>query len=144
MITCTKDKIFDDQNAGDYLMFGHFYGECRGEECKETFMLHNQVLYEDIADRPEQNSGFKFVALDKKKYELVKDLWEVVPDSLWYETKYVFGCPDCMDQGGFFVRIKQNQTTKSYYIDAAKRAVPPYLHVFMDSISSKISYINKK
>ena len=42
----------DDANPQDldYLIFGHFYGECFGENCIEIFKLEADALYEDDND----------------------------------------------------------------------------------------------
>ena len=34
----------------DYIVFGHYYGMCFGEQCVEIFKIENQQLFEDTLD----------------------------------------------------------------------------------------------
>jgi hypothetical protein len=142
IISCKNDNEVKI-NETDYLVFGHFYGECMGETCVETFMLTDEKLYEDEKDNYFGTDQFDFRELGQDKFELVKDLIDDFPAELLDDTNDVFGCPDCADQGGLLVILAQNGNVKSWRIDQAKSAVPQYLNDFMDSINVKISLLNK-
>ena len=47
--SCNKDDEIE-LNQTVFLVFGHFYGECIGEECVEIFKLTTNKLYEDTND----------------------------------------------------------------------------------------------
>jgi hypothetical protein len=49
LISCKKDNAAIPPS--DYLIFGHFYGECSGERCIEIFKLEKDKLFEDKADQ---------------------------------------------------------------------------------------------
>ena len=57
-------------------------------------------------------------------------------------TELVIGCPDCYDQGGYYIEVEENGIKRSWYIDTNKADVPEYLHDFLDRISDKIELIN--
>ena len=129
-------------SENDYLIFGHFYGECLGENCVETFKLTNDKLFEDGTDNYFGNGTFNFVELANGKFEQTKDLTDYFPMQLLTETETTFGCPDCADQGGIFIQYCKNGVIKSWRIDQSKTNVPTYLHNFVDKVNEKIGLIN--
>ena len=142
LTSCSKsDEVNIDEF--DYLIFGHFYGECIGEGCVETFMLTGTKLYEDKKDNYFfDNAEFDFVELGNDQFELVKDLKDYFPTALLDSEEEVFGCPDCGDWGGLFVQYAKDNVVKSWRIDQKKDDVPAYLHEFIDKINEKIALIN--
>lgn len=127
----------------DYLIFGHYYGFCIGEQCIETFKLTNDKLYEDTNDNY-ASGPFNFEALNDETYLKVKDLVDNFPTKLLDEKESVLGCPDCADGGGIYIEYAKNGVVKSWRIDQMKGNVPNYLHAFMDAINEKIAIINNK
>ena len=139
--SCNKDNKIE-MNESDYLIFGHFYGECVGEECVETFMLTDKKLYEDLNDKYSGREQYHFIELKNGEYAEVKDLVDFFPSELWNENVTTFGCPDCIDQGGLHIEYKKDGVFKTWRIDQSKNDVPAYLHNFMDKINEKIGLIN--
>ena len=137
-----SDDIGIDINEQNFLIFGHFYGECGGEGCVETYKLTNQALFEDTVD-DYNGQSFDFVELDNDVFQQVKELSDFFPDQLLIQNKTVFGCPDCADGGGLFIRYSGNGNGKSWRIDQDKDNVPEYLHEFMDKVNEKIALINE-
>ena len=139
--SCDKNNEFEISD-NDYLIFGHFYGMCGGEECVETFKLTDEKLYEDLNDNYSGTEPFNFVILEDEKYNDVKDLISAFPSQLFNENDTTFGCPDCWDQGGLFIEYKKDGNLKKWRIDQSKNQVPYYLHDFMDKVNEKIEIIN--
>jgi hypothetical protein len=141
LISCNSDDDNTENNEKNVLIFGHFYGECIGESCVETFKLTDKKLFEDnIDDYSGQN--LEFVELENDKFEQVKNLVDFFPNQLLNESEIVFGCPDCADGGGLFIQYSDNGNVKSWRIDQSKDNVPGYLHSFMDKVNEKIGIIN--
>jgi len=138
--SCNKDDEIE-LNRTNILIFGHFYGECIGEGCVETFKLTDKKLFEDSNDNYFA-TDFNFVELENEKFEQVKDLMDYLPIQLLSAKENIFGCPDCADQGGLFIQYTDNGNVKSWRIDQSKNAVPDYLHEFMDKVNEKINLIN--
>ncbi|CAH8284828.1 hypothetical protein EV196_101186 [Mariniflexile fucanivorans] len=136
----SKDEI--QVYDGDYLIFGHFYGFCIGENCVEIFKLTNENLYEDSNDNY-ASKPFNFEVLDNAKFEAVKDLVDAFPTKLLDEKEEIIGCPDCADGGGLYIEYSKNGVVSSWRIDQMKNNVPEYLHPFMDTVNMKIALINK-
>jgi hypothetical protein len=141
IFSCSSD---DDKLIGDldYLIFGHFYGECFGETCIETFKLENEKLFEDSNDNY-ASGPYNFEVLENDKFELVKDLIDSLPSELLSNSETTIGCPDCADGGGIFIEFSINGIVKNYTIDQSKNDIPSYLHDFTDKVNEKIDLINK-
>lgn len=142
-VSCNKECNCE-KNEMDYLIFGHFNGECIGEDCIEIFKLTSDKLMEDSNDNypGQQNYNGNFSDLGSSKYELVKDLPDYFPAELWNEDNKAFGCPDCADQGGLYIEYSKNGIIKHWTIDQSKNEVPEYLYSFMDEVNKKIGLIN--
>ena len=138
---CSSDEG-KPKNEDDYLIFGHFYGFCGGEECVEIFKLTDHTLYEDTEDNYAL-ARFNFKEKENEKFNLVKDLVDFFPEQLLSEKDSIIGCPDCSDGGGIFIEYSKNGTTNNWRIDQFKSNTPDYLHDFMDKVNEKIRLINK-
>jgi len=139
--SCNKDEDCIALNAQNYLVFGHFYGMCFGEECVETYKLTDQKLYEDNLD-DYSGQNLDFVELDNETFVQVSDLVDFFPNQLLSQSETVFGCPDCADGGGLFIQYSDNGSLKSWRIDQTQENVPSYLHAFIDQVNEAIVIIN--
>jgi hypothetical protein len=140
--SCHKDGDSIVGN-GDYLIFGRFYGFCVGEGCVETFKLTDTSLFEDTKDGYRATEGFNFVELSNQKFNLVKDLADMVPAELLKEEEKTFGGPDTYDQGGLIIQISSGKKIKTWILDQNKLSLPSYLHPIRDSINAKIDLIGQ-
>ena len=94
-VSCDKDLEIGLIES-DFLIFGHFYGECIGEECVETFKLTDEKLFEDTKDIY-LGEDFSFIELENALFKQVKDLMDFFPNELLDDETSTFGCPDCAD-----------------------------------------------
>lgn len=141
MIACASGDSGMVLHSKDYLIFGHFFGECFGEGCVQTYKLTNTELYEDTLD--EYGGGhFEFQALSHEQFLQVKELAKAFPDRLLSERDSIIGCPDCTDGGGLLIELSTKNVVHRWQIDLDKAHVPNYLHPFMDEINAKIGLLN--
>ena len=141
LISCSNDDeiAINEQN---FLIFGHFYGLCGGENCVETFKLTDEKLFEDRVD-DYLGQNLEFEELENSVFLQVNDLPTFFPNQLLNEVETVFGCPDCADGGGIFVQYSEKGNVKSWRIDQDKSNIPIYLHNFIDKVNEKIGIINR-
>ena len=146
MISCNKDDDALERNSGDdFLIFGHFYGECMGEACVEVFRISDDQLMEDVD--AEYGVGGDFydgeftIEFSKQEYEAVMDLVDFFPEPLWDEEEKVIGLPDAGDWGGIVVEYKRGDQHDYWQIDMLKSNVPETYHEFIDSVNSKIALL---
>lgn len=140
-ISCNNVDDSIEIIENNYLIFGHFYGECVGEGCIETYKLTNEKLFEDITD-DYSGQNLEFVELENDLFLEVNDLVDFFPNQLLDETETIIGCPDCADGGGLFIQYSDNEDIMAWRIDQNKNNVPTYLHDFMDKVNEKIQIIN--
>ncbi len=142
LFACNKDDDSEiNINEQNFLIFGHFYGECFGEGCVETFKLTDKSLSEDTID-DYNGQNMEFVELENETFEQVKNITDFFPNQLLNQNETVFGCPDCADGGGLFIQYSEHGNKKSWRIDQVKDNVPTYLHNFIDKVNEKIELIN--
>jgi hypothetical protein len=145
LINCEDKNGNIGLSNGEYLIFGHFYGECLGEECTEIFKLTSNKLFEDIADNYPRQSEFyngNYVEVENSSYELINDLFDYFPKDLLNENNTVFGCPDCVDQGGLYIEYNEDGIRKYWIIDQSIESIPTYLHEFISKVNEYIDLIN--
>jgi len=129
-----------------HIVFGHFYGFCHGESCIEIFKLTESSLFEDENDQyPSSAHAYqgKFIKLEDKKFQLVKDLFNSFPEELLTEKDTTIGSPDAADGGGIYFAVQTEEGQRYWLIDQMKNNVPEYLHPFMDYINSSIKLISE-
>lgn len=124
----------------DYVIFGSFAGECGGEACVETFKLTDDKLYEDQKDNY-NGDEFEWLELSNEKFDQVKDIRDAIPMELIALQDSTFGCPDCYDQGGVFIQVKESDEISSWRIDSNKNDIPDFLHNLIDAVFEKVSLL---
>lgn len=135
----------DDNGIENYLIFGHYYGNCSGEECNEYFRVTETELfeYEDNCTPGILSSCIpNSEKLSDAKFEFAKDLITNLPDELFDEAESTLGCPDCVDQGGLYLEIKKDDQIKFWYLDNQNSGLPAYLQNYADEIRAAIEAIN--
>jgi len=139
--SCDKDNEIGLGNLdSNYLVFGGFAGECFGDMCVTNFALTDDGLFED-ENHVYNSTDFSFVELTNDKYELAKDLIDFFPQQLLEQEESTIGCPDCYDQGGYFIQYTQDGESQFWRIDTRLEDVPTYLHDFLGKVSEKINLL---
>jgi hypothetical protein len=142
-ISCQKDEI--KPSPKDYLVFGHFYGECGGgESCVEIYKLEQNQLLEDSKDIYPSFSDFyegNYVKLSQQQLNEAKDLINKIPRELWEESNNVIGQPDAGDWGGLYIEFKHKGKRKFWILDKSKGNVPSKFHTFIDEVTQTIHNI---
>lgn len=140
LFACKPDD--DSVITPDYLVFGHFYGECYGgERCIEIYKLQNKSLFEDTNDlypNGKQAYNGNYVLQNDLQYEKVKDLINNFPTKLLKEKNIIIGQPDAGDWGGRYIEVKRRGTRKFYLIDTKNENIPSYLHSFTDKVKASV------
>lgn len=143
LTSCEKDDNLE-LSTSDYIIFGHFYGKCVGEQCIEIFRLENEKLFEDSKDQYPNSGEFYggiWVQLSQQKFNDTKDLTKYFPTDLLNETEKIIGQPDAGDWGGLYVEYNINGVRKFWLLDQKKSNVPTKYHNFHDKINEKIGQL---
>jgi hypothetical protein len=141
LLSCRKDEIEKVEND-DYLIFGHFYSKCKGEECVETYMYTKNKLYEDTEDQYRKNEHFNFHEIKSDFTDKAANLLNIFPKKLLTNRSTTYGCPDCSNQGGIYIVLKKDGELNKWIIDQNKKNIPVFLHEFIDEVNKTIKLIS--
>lgn len=143
LISCKDDDVVET----DYLIFGHFYGECVQESCILMYKVEEtRVLADTRQEYPNQQmpyAGNFTEELSNSDFQIAKDLVDEIPEELFDETETIIGQPDAADQGGLYLEYNFDGERRYWYIDQNKGFLPQYLHGFIDEINNRIFLINE-
>lgn len=148
-VGCEKECDCAGTGEFEYMVFGHFYGECAGEGCVEIYKLTDAALYEDLTDvYPNSQTPYdgQYTLLSDAKFQLTKDLIYAFPEALYAEPNNVVGMPDAGDWGGIYVEMKfKNEPglTGFWLLDQMESNMPEAYNDFVDLINEKIAQINQ-
>ena len=122
------------------LIVGTYFGFCRPpESCVHVYQIANGKVYADTTHHyPYDTSGYKFKVLPDTPYPKVNQLKAAFPHRILTDTTTEFGCPDCRDQGGYYVALKADGYQQEWLIDQDLDAVSPYLHPFLQKVDSAV------
>jgi len=143
LIGCDNNEPEKKIEFPEYLIFGHYFGECTGEDCLRIYKFENDSLFEAEYDKIynypwffEDDLLFNFIG--NEKIQLIKDINYNIPNDLLETTDHLIGCPDCTDQGGYY--LEYSLPNKQYYwnIDMDRKNVPNGIHSFLDLIDEKM------
>jgi hypothetical protein len=130
LTTCKKTSL-----RGDYFIFGSGYSECSGN-CVNYYLLKKGSLYADDMNWHMKKLKFRNDALPSDKVNLAEQLKEQIPSLLKSSTEDRFGCPNCLDQGGYYIELRENGETKKFFIDTDTTEIPKELRSFVVNIKS--------
>ena len=135
--SCTKDNLDDI----DYFAFGKAYGFCL-ENCATFFIIKDGNIYPDEMNRYLKDTLiFKSESLPVEKYYLAKKLIDRFPTYLTNNPDKTFGCPDCADQGGIHIEIKEMGQIKRWHFDTNVSNLPVKIQDYVQEISNVIDQL---
>lgn len=135
LFACKKEKTVND----DYLAFGMAYNYCVGN-CAHFFLISGNKLYPDDMERyGAEPLKFKQTALSNDKYILGKQLLDNFPQYLKNNPDSVFGCPDCHDQGGYHLQLKQGSNVINWHIDADTAYQPAAIRNYIEALKATLA-----
>ena len=118
-ITACDNDIQNDPAPQEkqVFIFGSFAGECLGN-CVHYYKIEAEKLYADDIDHGIPDSiPFQTTPLSAAKYQLAEPLSEDIPDELLTSNQQVYGCPDCYDQGGIYLELRNGDKVQKWQLD---------------------------
>lgn len=138
VVSCKKTNF----EKVDSLSFGIAYGFCAGN-CATFYKLEGGKIYRDSSTRYTGPGSIIFhpEALSKEKYLLAKELKDKFPAYLLKNVDQTFGCPDCTDQGGIHIEVKENDVLRFWHIDTNTSKQPAEIRTYIERMLSIISQL---
>ena len=149
LAACCDEDDNNPVNGDEFIVFGHFYGECGGEACIEIYKIEDGKLYEDTLDQypgTDQIYMGSWIELPASKYDQVKGLRNEVPPALLAEDIRVIGQPDAADGGGIYVQVmvaSQSLTEGFWLLDKNENNMNAVYNDFVNKIEARIQLINQ-
>jgi len=114
---CQKESVEYTFGDEDYVIFGKYYGECMGD-CVHLYRLTTSELFEDDQEWgvPDEFPFFS-TSMASSKFEAAKHLLGSIPKDLKSASQSTYGCPDCADQGGFYLELMEDGEKRKWHID---------------------------
>lgn len=141
--SCHKDEGIELNNM-DYLIFGHFYGECIGDGCIQFFKLEESLLLKGTNHEYPHGDDFyngNFIPLPEEDFLEVKDIVNYFPTDLLNEENIVIGQPDAGDWGGIYIEYKDSEVRKRWFLDKMTDNVSQKYHEFISKVNEKIQQL---
>lgn len=136
LFSCKKDPVTPD--SVDYFTFGVNYCFCI-DQCATLYKYADAKLIKGVGNSCEPaDYTFNGTALPADDLALAETLLNALPDSLFSSSETIFGCPDCADQGGYYVEIKKDGEVKSWRIDTRADDLPEWLKPYQQKIKDTI------
>lgn len=113
------DEASTEISDTDYLIFGRYAGFCGGD-CFSVFRVDQINLVEDETSERYTGTTYEFKPgriLSNDEYALAQELLKSIPAELLSSDKEVYGCPDCADQGGFYISFSYQGVEKNFRLD---------------------------
>jgi hypothetical protein len=125
------------------LIIGTYQGFCYPpDSCVAVYKVSANQVYADTTHHyPYDSAGYQFMALAASQYQKVDHLKAAFPRQLLTDTTTELGCPDCRDQGGYYIALKAADYQKRWVIDKDRDAVSPYLHPFLRKVDSAVNQL---
>lgn len=124
----------------EYILFGHFHGECIGEDCVRIFKLTEKHLFRDQINKYPGRGPHVWKKMSDRQNRIAQGLPDLFPDD-FLDAPQTYGCPDCSDQGGIIFILKDNSTIRVWNIDKDKNQIPEAFHPFVDKVIDVIDQI---
>lgn len=144
ILTACQSESVQPTSPYDYIVFGHYYGMCIGEDCVEYYKLTPTDLYENVEDiYPGSNGPFagEYKLQSRINFMKVNDLPDLIPQELFSEAEHIIGMPDAADGGGIYLEVSRDGEQYFWLIDKMDHYLPAYLPSFVDEVEKRISLI---
>jgi len=102
-------------NSG-YFSFGKYYSMCGGPNCASFYQLRNGAVYPDSMVHFTQPLVFSTIQLTAPNtLGIASTVLYSFPQEMTNHPDTTFGCPDCHDQGGYYIEYKASSTAPVQY-----------------------------
>lgn len=117
---CNKDSPEPAvPDSPDYLVFGRF-ASGMSSESSQLFRVSLSTFEQDIVTDFFPRLDYEFeseITMSQADWSNARQLIDLLPQSLIETEFHIYGCPDCADQGGYFLEFGSNGEGKKVLLD---------------------------
>lgn len=131
----------ENDDAITEIKFGRYAGFCIGYCTQEITITPTSLNYQNI---PRGDETLELVNVNQRYTQQDwSKLTELLNYSAFLELPKTIGCPDCGDQGGYYIQITQNGSTRRLDIDAdiliTDTAIDPFYKKLREILTQQIN-----
>lgn len=139
ILGCGDDGL---SNSDEYLIFGKYHNFCVGD-CWKLYKLQNGALYADEFDHISMSEiRFQSRPMPEEAYLEAKTLFDELPGEIVNSTEERYGCPDCADQGGYYLSFKQNGQARIVHLDTQTDGFTPEIVTFLVEVERVLNLLD--
>lgn len=95
-----------------YFIFGTYVGMCQGPAgCAVFYKLSNGSVYRDSVIHLLRPASFSKIPLGGNSWATASAVLDCFPSEMATHPNTTIGCPDCHDQGGYYIAYKANSAS---------------------------------
>ncbi len=143
-IACHTIKSEIETTGSDLsLTFGKYYGFCAGD-CVSLYKISGEQLFEDDLMRFSgwDTPVFKSTPMSNQRYQQAKILLDNFPQDLLQTNVETFGCPNCADQGGYYLEWQKGEVVRRWRIDTNESELPNYLVAYTRQVAQVLDALH--
>lgn len=125
-------------------IFGRYHGFCMSD-CTTLYKIDNQQLFADQVEKLQEPAQLIFSGkpMSNKDFSTAQALLAAFPKQLLDEKEETIGCPDCADQGGYYLEYSTGSAAHSWRLDTNTGALPEYLAAYAQLIEETLTKLEK-
>lgn len=120
VFACSEDDPVPPVDiTANYLVFGQFASGMNQED-SQLFRVDRSTFEKDVVNDVFPRLNYEFeaeITMSEAEKNNAQQLIDLLPDDLLQSTVDTFGCPDCHDQGGYFLEFGDGQQRKKILLD---------------------------
>ena len=125
----------------DYFAFGRYGNYCI-TSCGTYYSIKNNELYIDTTAKTIGGPlNFAPTPLSHSNYLLAKPIMDSFPKYFLDHPNQTFGCPNCVDQGGYYIEMIKNGQKTYWFIDTSIASLPVEIRAYVTQLASTINSI---
>ncbi len=136
--SCKKNTDTSVNIESDHFLIANYAMYLPGTK---AFEIKGGQLYRDTVMLVNGVMTMKPLTLNNGKYALVDSLRSSLPQYLNDHPNQTFGCPNCVDQGGYYIEITQNGQLIHWYIDTSIASLPTDIRAYVTKLSATIKQL---
>ena len=124
---CSNDDTPPAPISPEYAVFGLFSGGMSTEDFN-MYRVTRTRFEREVLSPPFDQSGYAFEsdeALSAAELSNAQQVLDLIPEVLIAGETTTYGCPDCHDQGGYYLEFGEGNRTKRVLIDLTDTADQP-------------------
>lgn len=129
-------KISDRIHKPEYIIFGNYVGEYH-EPWTISFKYNNNGVFIDTLDAYQRKKSINFekYTLPNFNIDIVKKVFDNIPQALLDKKNKKIDCTECYDLGGTYLEIKIDNDTIIYHTNCQSEKCTDSLKLYLNKVN---------